>query len=98
MIFEIIWLDNYVTGQWYPKATINNHPLPILFTHIIPKIIVPLKFLVSTGIPVVCGVDNSSHKLAGKKNGNLPMTLFYFCRQKIVLEKNKHYKTKKFVN
>lgn len=85
MIFEIIWLDNYVTGQWYPKATIN-HPLPILFTRIIPKIIVPLKFFMSAGIPVVCGVDNSSHKLAGKKNGNLPMTLFYFCRQKIVLE------------
>lgn len=41
----------------------------------------------STGIPVVCGVDNSSHKLAGEKNGNLPITLFYFCRQKIVLEK-----------
>ena len=56
-----------MTGQWYPKATIINHPLPILFTHIIPKIIVTLKFLVSTGIPVVCGVANTSYKLSGEK-------------------------------
>lgn len=57
-----MWLVSGIQRQ-----QLINHPLPILFTHIIPKIIVPLKFLVSTGIPVVCGVDNSSHKLAGEK-------------------------------
>ena len=57
-----MWLVSGIQRQQF-----INHPLPKLSPRIIPKLIVPLKFFLSIGIPVVCGVDNSSYKLAGKK-------------------------------